>query len=231
MQVSPGEAGLRDVEAGLALLQRLHARGALTLAPQNSSFMTRQLQLRPGDAMFGVLAGDCQWALPTLLRLAVEAGPDITALWVECGFFRRECWREVLPAMQRRGRVRTLCMRLAEVMRGEGGGGGEEEERGLWGPGVVPPCVERVRVLVPWRPEARKVRALVRGAAAAMAAEGALWEGHAWQRERPLTLTLLHEGGWEEGLEEELRGVVDGEGGGLKLEVVRVSWAHGGPWT
>ncbi len=205
-----------DHRAGVALLEGLHARGALVLLPMAPSSMERELwpvQPAPGASIFRLSAFCC--VLPPLVRLVAEAGPGVDTLWVENGFFNPRWLREAAPLLQRSGRITTLYMALDL----------HSNYTDTLLPGL-PACITRVEAAVTsedrWEPGdcfpeelAVKLTSVVRGAASSL--------------RRPLTLRLCctHDGGWPPGvvdvsdkLEKKLKRLAREGGGMLKLRVV-----------
>ncbi len=164
----------RQLRDGLAVLQRLHAAGKLVL--RGCSQQPRGWQLPPTEGLF-MLLNQCEESSAAVLRLVLEAGQGIKALFMDRGVLEG-LRNDLAPLLLLHpGRVTTLCMTLHA---------GEEDDAEWWGEllGRLPASITHLKVDVMDTDDDQVVEcllALVHGGV-----EGAL--------RRQLTLTLLHGG-------------------------------------
>ncbi len=166
-----GGGGNAEAQAGVALLQRLHARGALALLPGAlRRHLESKWQLRPDDGVFELPAGG--GALPALLELVVAAGRGVDAILLterrRLPHLHEEAPPPPLSAAQTptRGPPQVLGLALpADV------------ERCAGVLCALPACIARVTVGGIRAGDGDGLRALVRGGVAAL--------------RRPVQLTLV----------------------------------------
>ncbi len=191
--------GRDSVQAGLAVLQRLHSQGRLAL--RKSAAQDQHWRLPPEEGLFALLDLGSQ-VLPAVLRLVLEAGQGINALLVDAHILL-DSGGDLAPlrAQPAHG-VNTLCVHLVA----------HEHFEFWWGDAIphLPKCITHLKADASHFGHGLHDDGPYEDGIARQSLEDLVVGSDVNPLTRPLTLTLLHSGLIGPELEAELMGLCEG---------------------